>query len=271
MDYVPSEYCLDWGDGTHTSGLFPTGYAVVRNIELPHVYHYTNSDQYQSSTYSPVITIKTVCGGVRSVGETSHIYCFRSDVSYPAINTMATYKMHPDFYEASCAGIFKECDDGQVRCDGTRNELCMDGSWQLNTNNPTGGACGGNVGGTGVVCQDSNTRCVNGVKLSWCSVNGVGGYTDNGLGSCSGADPFNPCTNPCAADYCDATGREIKCMGGCSSYSGRTCNPTQPILPSDEEDASILQPLIDFYTNNKTMAIIGIALLGGFMLFGKKE
>lgn len=263
MDYVPTEYCLDWGDGTYSSGVFPTGYAVVRNVELSHVYRYGNVAKYQSSTYSPVVTIKTACGGIRSVGNAAHIYCFRSGVAVPVPN-MRTYKLHPDFNNASCIGNLPDCTNGQSRCNNGRNETCVSGTWQLNTNNPQ-------CGSTARVCDNTNTKCVNGRKLSWCILDGVGGYTDNGLGSCTtGDDDYDTCTRPCSKDYCDGSGVFYKCYGGCAVVSGTTC------VPDDNEDDTsksddILTSIKNFYNNNKTLTILGLACLGGFMVFGGKR
>jgi hypothetical protein len=142
--------------------------------------------------------------------------------------------------------------------------------------------------GTGS-CNDDVTQCFNNRIYSWCTeASGVGTWKDNGVGSC-GEDPstpdqpyipgqpytptpdvpYVPCTRPCTADYCDGAGNYYACYEGCASPNGQTCVPTteEPAAPSSDP----LKTLTNFYNNNKTVSIIGLALLGGFIMFGNKE
>lgn len=120
-------------------------------------------------------------------------------------------------------------------------------------------------------CDDGNTRCVNNSLMSWCTRDGVGSWVDNAAGSC-GDDPTPVCTRPCTSDYCDGSGNKYKCYGGCASPNGETCTGgvTPPVdNPSSTDD--ILARITGFYNDNKIVSIVGIALLGGFMMFGGRK
>jgi hypothetical protein len=122
-------------------------------------------------------------------------------------------------------------------------------------------------------CDDSQLTCVNGRNLSWCSyANGNGSWVDNGMGNCgtTTTSSFPICATPCSDDYCDSAGNHYTCYGGCATLDGTRCTPTTTSSEvTTTTTGDLMSRIKTFYENNKTMSIVGIALLGGLMLTRK--
>ena len=213
--YIATEYCINWGDGTHTSGTFSGAYAVPGNVELQHVYYFPAGYDYDSMSYEPSVTISNACGGTRTVntddaGRACHIYVWRPGTNpIPVPNMSNGYRLAPTFNEASCAGIFPDCTTGETdsACQDGFTRKCVGGTWTRDLNSSCTGGSDGNVG-----------------------------YTPPG-GNYTGGYPY--------------TG-----SGGTPS-GGDTGGGTD-----------IFGDVMNFYENNKILSIAGIALLGGFLVFG---
>jgi hypothetical protein len=130
----------------------------------------------------------------------------------------------------------------------------------------------------GIVCDDSQTLCVENRYLSFCTdrATGLSKYTDNGVGSCgSVVPPYVPpvitppgttCQHLCSEDYCDDALVHWKCTGGCAVQDGGSCTT---VTPPSTTATDPIKVLTDFYNANKTLSIVGIALLGGIIVFGE--
>lgn len=113
-------------------------------------------------------------------------------------------------------------------------------------------------------CDNNNIRCIGGRYLSWCTdPQGAGSWQDKGVGTCTTG---GTCARECTKDFCDATGIKFKCAGGCAVSTGEKCVPPVVDVPVSTDPLAVL---IDFYNKNKMMSILGIALLGGFVVFRK--
>jgi hypothetical protein len=77
--------------------------------------------------------------------------------------------------------------------------------------------------------------------------------------------PVATCQYPCSADYCDDALVHWKCTGGCAVRDGITC----PSVDTSTATTDPLKVLTDFYNANKMLSVVGIALLGGFIVFSK--
>jgi hypothetical protein len=211
--FVPTEYCMDWGDGTQTTSTFPNGYATPKNVELSHVYRFAGGSHSETSMYIPVVTIFTACGGVRATtgsgqGVSLMIYCHMPGVTIIPAPNMSSYRLYSDFSYGSCAGISptpdEKCVEGSTRnecvayADGDFYQKCLSGVWRRDTSAP----CGND-----------------------------GGYVP-------------PSVPPYVPPY------------------------VPPVDTGDGGGTDILAQITDFYENNKTVSILGIALLGGVILLG---
>lgn len=235
--FVPTDYCIDWGDGFRDTGTFPSGYASPKNVELTHVYRYRSS-QYDSTSFNPAVTIGTACGGIRTVntgeaGNSCKIYVWQpGTTSIPAPN-MSTYRLHPDFNFASCAGIFPDCSGTETN--PSTCQKCVGGFWARDLDNHACDSTGG------MVCN-GNLKCVNGMYYDQCTKDGITGMVGTGQ-SCAGGEPYVP------PPYVPP-GYET------------------PVDTGGGDGTDILASIMDFYENNKLVSIGAIALLGGIVLFG---
>lgn len=151
--YIATEYCIDWGDGSHTSGTFSGSYAVPGNVEVPHVYRFPAGWEYDSKSYRPSVTISNVCGGVRTVntqdvGASNRVYVWKpGTLAIPPPN-MSGYKLAPTFNENSCAGIFPDCTNGETdsACQDGFTRKCVEGFWARDLNHSCTGGSDDNVG-----------------------------------------------------------------------------------------------------------------------------
>lgn len=237
--YVPTEYCVDWEDGTKTSGTFPSGYNVPKNVELSHVYHFADRG-YDSNAYNPSVTIATACGGVRTVntddaGRSCMVYVWAPGTNpIPPPNMSTGYKLHPDFNFASCAGIFPDCSGSEV--DLSTCQKCVGGFWARDLSNTS-------CDSTGATVCNGKLKCVNGIQYEECTKDGITSYVGTGY----------PCDNTGGAGYVP---------------------PSTPGLPVGTDitgeggGTDIVGSIMNFYDNNKMVSLLGIALLGGFVLFG---
>ena len=218
-EQVPIEYCLDWGDGsTPTSGFFIKGNAA--NVEFSHTYRYAMDDHYQSTQYHPKVTIKTGCGGIRTVGNDNScvVRVYRSDVDITSVDSeyanfsMSNYHLYPDFNSNNCGSgqSVPSCYGTESKCEGGVTLVCNDGNWM-----PTQGRCTDPNG----VYQEMDPSY-------WTSI----------------------------------------------IYSPPTNNETQSVIDtSNETSTDVIGDTIGKITTvineNKLLAIGGLALFGGFMLF----
>ena len=272
--YVPTEYCLDWGDGTQTTGAFPTGMAVPRNVELPHVYRYTPTGHSTSNAMIPSVTIFTACGGTRTSNTTDNGRSLTIYVQQPGTfpmpsPTMANYKRHVDFSTASCAGIFPDCSGNELSetCRNGYKQKCIEGFWALDYSRP----CEQGGGGTTDSCT-GETKCVNGILYKYCTQNGQTGWIGTGSTCGGGTTVTQEGATRCVGNngqrftggvwVNDST---ISCGG---TGNGDITNP--PVDDGSGGD-DIMATIMDFYNNNKLVSILGIALLGGVVLFGGKK
>lgn len=220
--YIATEYCIDWGDGTHTSGTFSGAYAVPGNVELQHVYYFPAGYDYYSMSYEPSVTISNACGGIRTVntddaGRACRVYVWRPGTNpIPVPNMSNGYKLYSTFNEASCAGIFPDCTTGETdsACVDGFTRKCIDGFWARDLNSP----CTGGSSGVGYVPPSGGND---------------GGYIPP---SDSGSAGYGYVPTP---------------------TNGGTAGGTD-----------IFGDIMNFYENNKMISIAGIALIGGFVLFG---
>lgn len=273
VGFVPTEYCINWGDGTSDNGVFPSGMGVPRNVELSHQYYYSSSSDYSTSTCIPSATILTACGGMRTAnttdaGRSLTIYVHKPGAFPIPAPTMANYKRHADFSISSCAGIFPDCSGNELSeaCRNGYKQKCIEGFWALDYTRPCD-----ETGGTTRTCT-GQTKCVNGILYEYCTVNGQTGY----VGS----------TTPCDTEgEIVVTPQEgaTKCVGGNGQRytngqwvndSTIQCNgtgDTDITNPITTEEDDIFKAITNFYEQNKLVSIVGIALLGGFMIFGGKR
>jgi hypothetical protein len=264
--FVPVEYCLDWGDGYKTSGTFPIGMAVARNVEVSHQYFYSGS--HGSLTCIPSATILTACGGTRTVnttdaGRSLSIYVQKPGVPAPAPN-MSNYKLNQAFSTATCAGIHTDyCNDGETSetCVNGYKQKCDSGMWIRDLSRQ----CEDGSGGGGALSCTGETKCMqNGMEYGWCTANGQTGWTGTGK-SCtptSVQEGSTRCVGANGQKYVNGSwvnDSTISCQG---TGSGDITNP-----PAEGGD-DILASIMDFYNNNKLISIAGIALLGGLVMFG---
>jgi hypothetical protein len=112
--YVPTEYCIDWEDGTHTHGTFSGVYSVPANVPVNHTYRFPPDWDYDSKSYNPSVTISTACGGLRTVntddaGRACRVYVWKAGtpdyIALPVPN-MGTVKWQESV--PSCGGIYPE-------------------------------------------------------------------------------------------------------------------------------------------------------------------
>ena len=112
--YVPTEYCIDWEDGTHAHGTFSGFYGVAANVSVNHTYRFPLDWDYDSKSYNPSVTIATACGGLRTVntddaGRACRVYVWKAgtpDYIALPIPNMGTVKWQNP--TPSCAGIYPE-------------------------------------------------------------------------------------------------------------------------------------------------------------------
>jgi len=264
--YVPVEYCLDWGDGTSTSGTFPTGMAVARNVELSHQYFYSGTGG--SYTCIPSATILTACGGTRTVNTTDVrrsllIFVQKPGVPAPSPN-MSSYKLHSAFSTATCAGIHTDyCTNGETSetCVNGYKQKCDSGSWIRDLSRP----CDDGSESDGILTCTGETKCMqNGMEYGYCTQNGQTGWVGTGR-SCTPTTPTDGSTR------CIGTSGQRLVNGSWVNDSTISCSGTgntDITNPPVEGGDDILASIMEFYENNKMVSILGIALLGGVMIFG---
>lgn len=258
-------WCISWGDGTQNTGVFGSPivgsdggmYAVASAT-----HSYTNTDptttHYLSKGYRPWATVSDTCGNAVATDYGTYIYVCRSDAVPDNIGGCGYLPIID--YPPEPPGTV--CTDGNVMCEGIVGYKCMGGAWSLDFVQDT--VCRNMpVPPITPTCTEKNVEC-----------------REQVLYRCTGGK-FVP-----TGEQCGVTPIAIVDSHGCVTSGGyiwcedkRKClKPevevcvigTTPVVPLMPPDTTLQEPTI-FGLNTQTLMILGIALIGGFMLFGGKK
>lgn len=232
-------WCISWGDGENSTGVFGSPVAdadgfLYATATATHTYkNIDNPDtsEYFSEAFRPWATVTDTSGNAVATDFGSYIYVCRSDTVPDATGGCGYPVEIPPISQPPTT----VCTTGDAMCIGTAGFKCVGGAWSFDPYEEMKCRASYTPGATAPACTENNRECRDDVW--WVCTNGQYKAT----GEFCGVAPVEPIVP----------------------------EPTAP-EPSPESGAG---SFIDMITGlpPQTLALVGVALIGGFILFGGKK
>ena len=230
-------WCISWGDGQQSTGVFGSPIAdaggfLYATATATHSYRNTDNpdtSEYFSEAFRPWATVTDTVGNAIATDFGSYIYICRSD-TIPDARGGCGYKEKPPEVSQPPTTV---CTTGGTMCIGTAGFKCVGGAWSFDPYEETKCRAAYNPAIISPACTENNRECRSDVW--WVCTNGQYKATGEFCGTTTAPEVVN--------------------------------TPEVDVVETPETDGgSIIDTITGLPT--QTLALLGIALIGGFILIG---